>query len=167
MIDIIDGYKSLNISIVTVIKIPGMLKFIPYYHKLIKCVGIQLKKLCYLLVYVLDQYKTQQMCDKTILENGETLNFAPDCYKNQEMCNKAFDIYPQALDFLPEYYKTQKICDKVVNSYSSTTKFIPECVSTQELCDKAVNRYFLYLILFLISIKLKKCVTELFLKIVF
>ena len=38
---------------------------------------------------------------------------------------------------------------------------------TQEICDKAVNRCFLYLILFLIDIKLKKCVTELFLKILF
>ena len=32
------------------------------------------KKLLYLLRYVLDQYKTQQMCDKVILENCGTLN---------------------------------------------------------------------------------------------
>ena len=30
------------------------------------------KKLPYLLMYVPDQCKTQQMCDKDILENGET-----------------------------------------------------------------------------------------------
>ena len=28
------------------------------------------KKLTYLLIYVPDQYNTQQMCDKAILENG-------------------------------------------------------------------------------------------------
>ena len=33
---------------------------------------MQLKKLPYLLRYVPDQYKTQQMCDKAILENGGT-----------------------------------------------------------------------------------------------
>ena len=37
----------------------------------------------------------------------------------------------------------------------------------QEMCDEAVNRCFLYLIIFLVDIKLKKCVIELFLKILF
>ena len=32
-----------------------------------------LKKLPYLLRYVADKYKTQQMCDKAILENGGRL----------------------------------------------------------------------------------------------
>ena len=32
--------------------------------------------------YVPDQYKTQQMYDKAILENEGTLTFVPDCYKN-------------------------------------------------------------------------------------
>ena len=36
------------------------------------------KKLLYLLRYVPDQYKTQQMCDKAILENGGTLESVPD-----------------------------------------------------------------------------------------
>ena len=56
------------------------------------------------------------------------------------------------------------MCDKTVDTYPSTIKFVPECLMTQEMCDKAVNRCFLYLILFLINIKLKKCVSELFLK---
>ena len=51
-----------------------------------------------LLRYVLDRYKTQQMCDNAILENGGTLNSVTDCYKNQEMCNKAVDSYPHALE---------------------------------------------------------------------
>ena len=29
-----------------------------------------IKKLLYLLRYVSDKYKTQQMCDKSIIENG-------------------------------------------------------------------------------------------------
>ena len=35
------------------------------------------KKLPFLIRYVPDQYKTQQMCDKAILENGGTLKSVP------------------------------------------------------------------------------------------
>ena len=31
------------------------------------------------------KYKTQQTCDKAILENGRTLKSVPDCYKNQNV----------------------------------------------------------------------------------
>ena len=51
------------------------------------------------------------MCDKTILENGGTLNSVPKCYKNREMCDKAIDRYPHTLGFLPVCYKTPKMCD--------------------------------------------------------
>ena len=57
--------------------------------------------------------------------------------------------------------------DKAVNIYPSTIKVIPKCFIAQEIFDKAVNKCFLYLILFLINIKLKKCVTILFLNIIF
>ena len=60
------------------------------------------KKLPYLLRYVPDQYKTEQMCDKAILENAGTLKYVLDCYKIQEICNKAFENYPHALEFVPE-----------------------------------------------------------------
>ena len=43
---------------------------------------MQLKKLPYLLRYVPDWYKTQQMFDKAIIENGGTVKSVPDCYKN-------------------------------------------------------------------------------------
>ena len=54
------------------------------------------KKLPHLLRYIPDQYKTQQVCDKAILENGGTLESVPDYYTNQEMCNKVVDNYPYA-----------------------------------------------------------------------
>ena len=38
------------------------------------------KKLPYLLRYVPDWYKIQQLCDKTILENAGTLKSVPDCF---------------------------------------------------------------------------------------
>ena len=59
------------------------------------------------------------------------------------------------------------MCDKDADTYPSTIKVVPELFMTKEMCDKVVNIYFLYLSLFLIGIKLKKCLTELFLKIIF
>ena len=50
------------------------------------------KKLRYLLRYVPDQHKTQQMCDKTILENVGTLKSVRDCYKNQKYVIKELII---------------------------------------------------------------------------
>ena len=83
------------------------------------------------------------------------------------LINIRLDNYPHALELVPECYKTQKMSDKVVTTYYSTKKIVPECLLTQEMCDKAVNRCFFYLILILISMKLKKCVTGLLLKILF
>ena len=74
------------------------------------------KKLPYLLIYISDQYKTQQMCDKFILENGGTLKSFPDCYKNKEICNNAVDNYLYELEFVHQYHKTQKMCDKSVDT---------------------------------------------------
>ena len=41
------------------------------------------------LSYAPGQYKTHQIRDKAIVENGGTLKSVCDCYKNQEMHNKA------------------------------------------------------------------------------
>ena len=55
------------------------------------------------------------------------------------------------------------MCDKAVSTYPSTIKLVSEWFMTQKIFDKADDA-FLYFILFLINIKLKKCVTLLFLK---
>ena len=97
--------------------------------KLQKCVSLQVKS--YLLRYVPDQYKTQQMCDEDIWENGGTFQSVPDCYKNQEI-NKAVNNYFHALEVVPECYNTQKTYDKAVDTQSSAIKFVTECRMTQK-----------------------------------
>ena len=73
--------------------------------------------------------------------------------------NKAVDNYPNSLDVLPECYKTQNVCDKAVDSPLSAIQFVSEYNKAQEMCYNVVHRCFLYLILFLININLKKYVT--------
>ena len=59
MVDTMDVYKPLNISIGTVIKNPEMVKFVPDYFKTKKMCKHAVKKLPYLLTYVPDKYKTK------------------------------------------------------------------------------------------------------------
>ena len=66
-----DIYKFVKTSIGTVMKNPEMLKFIPEHLKTKKLCKHAFKKLSFLIRYVLDQYKTQQICDKAILEMVE------------------------------------------------------------------------------------------------
>ena len=91
----------------------------------------------------------------------------PDCYKNQEMRNRAVYNYPHAVEYVTEGYKTQTMCDKDVDTYPSTIKFLLECFMTQNCEIKQLIDVILYLSIFLIGIKIKKFVTELFLKILF
>ena len=58
---------------------PEMLKCVPDHLKTKNMCKYTVKKLTYLLRYVPDQYKTQQMHDKAILENGGTINSIPNC----------------------------------------------------------------------------------------
>ena len=54
IVDIKDIYKSLNISIVTIIKTPEMLKFVPDHLKTKSMCKHAVKKLPYVLRYVPD-----------------------------------------------------------------------------------------------------------------
>ena len=51
------------------------------------------------------------------------------------------------------------MCDKAVDTHPSIIKFVPKCYKPYEMSYKAVHNFFLYFILFLIKIKLKKYVT--------
>ena len=77
-----ENCKSLKSSIEAIIKNPEMLRFFTDYFKT-KMMGKNVvKKLLFVVRYVRDQHKTQEICNKLILENGGTLIFLPDYYKH-------------------------------------------------------------------------------------
>ena len=131
-------------------KNPIMLKLVPDHLKTIKVSKHAFKKLPFLIknliriLIVPDQYVTQQVRDKAILENGRTLKSLPDCYKNQEMCNKAVDNYAHTLEFVPQCYETLKMCDKAVDTHPSTIQFVLECCKAQEMCYNVHRCVFVY-----------------------
>ena len=59
------------------------------------------------------------------------------------------------------------MCDKAVYTHPSTIKFAPDSCKTQEMCDKAIYRCLFVSDYVLIGMKLKECVKELFMKILF
>ena len=98
------------------------------------------KKLPFVIRYVPDQYKTQKMCNKAILENGRTLESVPDRYKTQEMCDKAVDNYADAFALIAIRLKICVIKPSILILLQSfSNSFVPECHKTQEMCDKAVS----------------------------
>ena len=80
-----DIYKSVKISLGTVTNNREILKFVPDHCITKKMRKHAVNKLPYLSRYVLDQYKTQQLCNKAILENYGILKSVLDGYKNQEL----------------------------------------------------------------------------------
>ena len=55
------------------------------------------------------------------------------------MCNQTVNNYADALEYVPECFKTQDIYDKAVDNYPSAIQCVPECFKTQEMFDKAVD----------------------------
>ena len=78
------------------------------------------------------------MYNKAILENGRTLEPVPDGYKNQKMCNQAVNNYAHILEFVSYCYKLKK------------------CVTNLLILILLQGK------LFLNTIRLKKCVQNLF-----
>ena len=66
LVDSMDNYTSLNISIVTVTKNPEMLKFVLDHLKTKRMCRHAVKKLPYLLRYVPDQYNINKCVIKLI-----------------------------------------------------------------------------------------------------
>ena len=76
-----DIYKSLNISIGTVMKYSEMLKIVLDHFKI-----KNIRKHAIKIRHVSDQYKIQQLCDNAISKNGGTLTSVPGRHKKTNKC---------------------------------------------------------------------------------
>ena len=73
------GSKTLKISILTIVKNTEMLRSVSDHLKTKNMCKNAVKKFPFVIKYVPDQYKTNEICDKVIIENGRMLGFTPDC----------------------------------------------------------------------------------------
>ena len=95
------------------------------------------------------------MCDKAILENAGTLKYVSGYYKNQEMFNKVDENYPH----VPECYKTQRYVLKLLILIRLQQNLFLNAIRLKKCVIEKFIDAFLYLILFLVNIKLMKYVT--------
>ena len=52
--------------------------------------------------YISDQYKTREMCNKSVNASLSAIKFIPECCKPQEMCVKAVYTCPFIFDSVPD-----------------------------------------------------------------
>ena len=76
------NYKTLKISMGTIIKHPESLRFVPDHLKTKKMYKNAVEKLPFVVRYLPYRYKIQEVSGKVIIENVEMLRFLPDCYRN-------------------------------------------------------------------------------------
>ena len=74
-------------------------------HK--KCVKKPLKINPYILKFVPDYFKTQEMC-KGVGFRPWLIGHVPDHFKTQEMCNKVVKVDPSFLQLVPDQFVSQE-----------------------------------------------------------
>ena len=51
------------------------------------------------------------MCDKAVDTHNSTVKYVLECYKSQEMCYEAVPRCFFVFDSVPDQYKTQEMCE--------------------------------------------------------
>ena len=77
-----------------------------------KCMITQLIDV-FVFYSILDQYKTQEMCDRVVSEDPFSLRYVPNQYKTHKICEKAVDDGVTALKFVPDWFVTSKMIKKL------------------------------------------------------
>ena len=86
-----NNYKSFKTSTAAIIYNTEILRFVSDHLKTKEMFKHAVKHLPFMKRYVPDRYKTQEICDKAILQSGGT----SECYKNQNMRNEGCQIIMQ------------------------------------------------------------------------
>ena len=57
------------------------------------------------------------MCNKAVVDYSIALEFVLDWYKTQEMCDIIISYDPFSLRYVPDQYKSLQMCDKAVDDF--------------------------------------------------
>ena len=85
-----------------------------------KCANEAVQMVPWVLRYVPDQYKTQEMCNEAVQRVPWVLELVPDQIVTQEMCNEALEKNPWMLKHVPDQFVTQEMCDEAVKKSPCT-----------------------------------------------
>ena len=83
--------------------------------------------------FVLEYYKTQEMCDALVNTCVFVFHSVPDLYKTQEMCDRIVSEDYFMIIYRPYRYKIHNICDEAVDDCLTVLKFILDWFVTSEI----------------------------------
>ena len=89
----------------------------------------------YILHYVTDRLKMQEMYNEIIRIIPNVFHHIPDSFKTQEMYSKAIEVDPWQLKDILDHFKTQEMCNKAVRYYLFSLQFVPDWFVTQQQID--------------------------------
>ena len=142
----------------TVILIATQKTFLSSYKKIILIFALDPE----IVTFVPDHLKTKKISKTAVKKLPFVIRYVPGRYKTKKMYNEVISENGGMLEFIPDYYKDQKMCDKAVDNCFHASRFAPNCYKIQKCSIKLLVRVvLLYLFLFLINVRPKKCVIKL------
>ena len=105
----------------------------------------------------LTQHKTQETCERTILDSQYTFAYVPDQYNTLVIWNKAIEKEPVTLSCVPDDYNTKEMCEVVVLEFPHVLKFVSDQHKMQEMYEELLRGSCIYWELFLIYLSQPKC----------
>lgn len=92
------------------------------------------------LEYIPDEFKTPELCEMAVEQNGMALNFVPEELRTYELCMLALNRDVYAVECVPYKFLTPELCEIAVQQNGKALNFVLEELKTPELCRMAVEQ---------------------------
>ena len=92
------------------------------------------------LKFIPDEYKTKELCDLAVQQNGLALQYVPKHLRTPYLYEIAVKQDGMALEYVPKEFKTLELCKIAVKNNGSALGYTPEELKTEELCAIAVKQ---------------------------
>ena len=115
------------------------LKFIPEKYRTKELCELVIKQNGIALEFIPKELITEELCELAVKQNGWSLDFVPEYLKTKEMCKLAVKQSGWAIKYVPEEYITKEMCELAVKNDGYALQYVPEKLITEELCELAVK----------------------------
>ena len=82
------------------------------------------------------------MCNEIMRTIPNAFQLIPDQFKTQEMCSKTVEEDPWLLRCVPDHFKAKEMCDQAVKEDSSSLQFVPDWFVTREQINRWYGDYY-------------------------
>ena len=85
------------------------------------------------------EFRTIELCEIAVTQNGLNLEFVPKALRTKELCEIAVEKNGWQLQHVPKDFKTIELCEVAVSNSGWALEFVPEEFKTLELCKYAIE----------------------------